>query len=115
MMSSVSEQTFKQEVLASSYPVLVSFWAPWCSLCRIVDPILLQLVANSPLGLKLARINTDDNFALARQYKLTNIPAIFLFHQGKVVSRLDSFKNRDEIQSALHTLLSQVVSRTAVS
>jgi thioredoxin 1 len=104
MVLSVTERTFTQEVLESPTPVLVHFWAPWCGLCKVINPILIQFQAKRGGNVKLVSINADSNFKLANAYRLTSLPTLILFEEGEIVHRLEYFKGRDEIWQALESI-----------
>ncbi|WNZ22808.1 redoxin domain-containing protein [Leptolyngbya sp. NK1-12] len=118
MALAVNELTFKHEVLASSTPVLVSFWAPWCGVCRLVNPMLAELQTEWGGQIKLVSINADENLRLASAHKLTTLPTVMLFDQGKVLCRLDQFKGREDFRRAatdLQTVLQRVMLRYSYS
>ncbi|NEQ70484.1 MAG: conjugal transfer protein TraF, partial [Symploca sp. SIO2D2] len=98
MVLSVNERTFRQEVLKSSQPVLVDFWAPWCGLCQIIQPILREFQLEWGNQVKVLRVNADNNFKLANTYKLKSLPTLLLFENGKVVYRLENVQGRDELR-----------------
>ena len=101
MLLPVNERTFTQEVLESSTPVLVNFWAPWCGLCRLITPILLRLQADWGEQVKLVDINADESLKLSSTYRLTTLPTLILFKEGNVIHRLDTFRGRDDLRMAL--------------
>lgn len=101
MVLSVNERTFQQEVLESPIPVLVNFGAPWCGLCRIIQPLLLQFQANCGEQIKLVGVNADDNFKLSNTYRLKTLPTLLLMENGIVRQRLDRFRGRDDLRQAL--------------
>ncbi len=109
-VSSISEKDFKQEVLASPVPVLVHFWAPWCGLCRFIDPLLLAFQAEWAGQVKLIGINADENLKLANTYRLTNLPTLLFFENGRVSHRLDGFKSRDDLRRLLENLMTERIS-----
>lgn len=104
MVLSVSERTFTQEVLESSTPVLVHFWAPWCGLCRMINPILMRFQTELGAQVKLVGINADENLKLATTYRLKTLPTLLLIENGKVVYRLESFNGREELRMALEKI-----------
>lgn len=104
MVLSVSEQTFTREVLESPIPVLINFWAPWCGLCRLIQPMLLEFQMYSSDSVKLVNINADENFKLSNSYRLTTLPTLLLIENGKVRHRIDSFRGRDELRLALEQI-----------
>lgn len=118
MLLTVNQTTFSQEVLGSSVPVLVNFWAPWCGVCRLVGPMLSELKSTWGEHIKVVSINADENLKLANAYKLTSLPTVILFDQGNLQCRLDYFKNRDDFQAAmtdLHTALEALVLQDSLS
>ncbi|EHC15925.1 thioredoxin family protein [Fischerella thermalis] len=104
MVLSVSERTFTQEVLESPIPVLVNFEAPWCGLCRIIHPLLLQFKAQCNEKIKLVDINADDNFKLSTRYRLKSLPTLLLIENGIVRRRLEGFRGREDLLQALEEI-----------
>ena len=104
MTLTVNQLSFKQEVLASSTPVLVNFWAPWCGVCKLVSPILLGIRGEWGEQLKIVDINADENLCLSSSYQLTTLPTVLLFDQGLLLHRVDQLSNRSDFQKAAKEL-----------
>jgi thioredoxin 1 len=104
MVLSVSERTFTQEVLESPIPVLVNFEAPWCGLCRIVHPLLLQFQAQCGDEIKLVGVNADQNFKLSNTYRLKSLPTLLLIEKGIIRQRLEGFRSREDLRLALEEI-----------
>jgi thioredoxin 1 len=80
----VSTDNFDSEVKKSSTPVLVDFWAPWCGPCKAIAPLLEELAKGAGGKYKVAKVNIDDNQALAGQYNIRAIPTMLLFKGGEI-------------------------------
>ncbi|QOV24356.1 thioredoxin family protein [Anabaenopsis elenkinii] len=104
MVLSVSERTFTQEVLQSPIPVLVNFEAPWCSLCRLIHPLLLQFNAQCGEQIKLVAVNADNNFKLANTYRLRTLPTLLLVENGIIRQRLEGFSSKEDLRLALEEI-----------
>ena len=101
MVLSASERTFAQEVFQASTPVLVHFWAPWCGLCRAIEPTLKTFDAQWAVQVKLVGVNADQCFKLANTYRLTTLPTLILFEGDKVLFRLERYQGREELRRTL--------------
>jgi thioredoxin 1 len=108
MIASIGEKVFKEEVLSSPVPVLVNFWAPWCGPCKMIEPLVIQLKETAAKPVKIFRVNADENFWLAKNFKLTNIPTVLLFYQGQVVHRLEHVKGREDVLNTLRSALESI-------
>jgi len=104
MVLSVNEQTFTQEVLASPIPVLVHFWAPWCGLCRNIEPLLSQFQSQCGHRIKVVGINADENFKLANSFRLTTLPTLILLEDGHPQRRWDTLRGREELRAELEKI-----------
>jgi thioredoxin 1 len=104
MVLSVNERTFTQEVLESPIPVLVNFEAPWCGLCKIIQPLLLQFKSQCGDQIKLVDVNADNNFKLATTYRLKSLPTLLLIENGIVRQRLEGFRGREDLLQALEEI-----------
>ena len=104
MMTTVTEDNFNQEVLASSVPVFVHFQAPWCGMCRLISPILNGYKASWPTQVRILEINADENFKLANQYQLKMLPTLLYIEKGQVIQRIEGFKSRDTFRAHLDNL-----------
>jgi thioredoxin 1 len=101
MIHSVTDQNFREDVLASSIPVLVNFEAPWCGLCKFIQPTLIEFHDRWDEQIKLVNVNADENLKLASTYKLKTLPTLILFTNGRITSRLEGFKGRDDLRESL--------------
>ncbi|MCX6004506.1 MAG: thioredoxin [Chloroflexi bacterium] len=83
----VDDATFSREVLLSSLPVVVDFWAPWCGPCRMIAPIMDKLAGRYTGRMKFCKINTDENPGSASQFQAMSIPLLVFFKNGAEVDR----------------------------
>ncbi len=101
MIHSVTDLNFTEEVIRSSIPVLVNFGAPWCGLCKAIEPTLIQFRDRWDSQIRLVNVNADENFRLASSYRLTSLPTLLLFVDGQVAYRLDNVRGRDDLLVSL--------------
>jgi len=101
----VNGNIFKQEVLESTIPTLVDFWAPWCMPCRMLEPIIEKLAEENQGKLKVCRLNTDENQHIAAQYGIQGIPTLIVFKEGKEVGRTVGVISKEKLQEKLDPIL----------
>ena len=83
MTHTTTDATFKKDVLDSSLPVLVDFWAAWCGPCRMLGPIIDEIGHDLKDTVKVVKIDIDQNPMSAAQHNVRSIPTLMLFHKGK--------------------------------
>jgi thioredoxin 1 len=86
--NAVNDANFETEVLKSSTPVLVDFWAPWCGPCRAVAPTVDAISQEFNGRLKVVKLNTDEGGEVAVKYSVTSIPTLMVFKGGEMVERV---------------------------
>lgn len=89
MIYQLSDANFEQEVLNSDKPVIVDFYADWCSPCKMVAPILSQIAGEQMDKVKIGKINIDENTATAMKYRVLSIPTLMFFRNGEMLGRIE--------------------------
>ncbi len=93
----IAETDFEREVLQETIPTAVDFWAPWCGPCKKMAPVLESVASGYPGRVKVVKVNSDRNQALAARYGIQGIPTLILFRDGREVDRLVGAASRDQI------------------
>ena len=103
----LTEDNFASEVLEADMPVMIDFWAPWCGPCRMVAPIIEDLADKYEGRIKVAKVNLDESPALASEYGVRSIPAIFVFNNGEVAERAVGVQPEDTLSTMIDRVLAQ--------
>ena len=101
----VTTANFEEVVLKSSTPVLVDFWAEWCGPCRAVGPILDQIADEHGDKIKIVKLNTDEESAIAIKYGITSIPNLMVFVNGEVVKTIIGAKPKPALLKELEAFI----------
>ena len=97
---SVSKHSFSDEVLSSSLPVLIDFWAPWCGPCRMVGPIVEE-IAQEREDIAVGKINVDEEVELAMEFGVASIPTLVVVEHGEVMNKAIGYMPKAEIEELL--------------
>jgi thioredoxin 1 len=95
----LTEQNFAKEVLQSPTPVLVDFWGEWCPPCRAIAPILDELAEEYDGRVKIGKVNTEEQPALAAEYGVKAIPTLLFFQQGQVADQIVGLHSKRDLKA----------------
>ena len=110
MSANIMEATdanWKDEVLESSEPVLVDFWAVWCAPCRMVAPVVEAIAEEYSGKLKVVKLNVDENQQTAVKYQVMSIPTLAFFDDGQLVKTVVGFRPKEELAKEVDQVISQ--------
>jgi thioredoxin 1 len=97
----VTDNSFQQDVIDASVPVLVDFWATWCGPCKMIAPILEDVASELGGKLVVAKLDVDENSAAPQKYSVMSIPTLILFKNGQPAERLVGFMSKEQLLAKL--------------
>src|SRR5437764_13617686 len=100
----LTHENFPAEVLQSSTPVLVDFWAEWCGPCKMIAPVLDELAEEYLGRLKIGKVNIDEQQALAAEYGIRSIPTLLLFSRGQVADQIVGLRSKRDLKASFERL-----------
>ncbi len=100
MSVKITSENFENEVLNSKEPVLVDFWAEWCGPCQMLAPVLEEIETEHS-GVKIGKVNVDEEMALALKFSVSSIPMLVLFKNGKAVDQTVGLQSKETILKML--------------
>jgi thioredoxin 1 len=103
-LNEVTDANFQAEVIEAETPVLVDFWAPWCGPCRVVGPVLEEIAAERE-GLKIVKLNVDENQQTAAKFEVLSIPTMILFKAGEPVKKVIGAYPKKRLEAELEPAL----------
>ena len=104
-ITTLSEETFEEEVGSASQPVLVDFWAEWCGPCKMIAPILSEIAEEQGDKLSIAKLNVDEAPGVARRYQVMSIPTLIVFADGEEKKRVIGAKGKGALLEELADFL----------
>ena len=100
-----TDANFEEEVLKSSQPVLVDFWAEWCGPCRMLAPTIEKIASQYDGRVKVGKLDTDANHGVATKYTISAIPTVLLFQGGQVTKKFVGLRKEQDFKDALEAIL----------
>ena len=100
----LTDENFKKEILESTMPCLVDFWAEWCGPCRMLGPVIEKIAAANTGRIVVGKMNVDENPNTPQKYGIQGIPTVIFFKGGEVAKQLVGFQAQDKIQKAIDEL-----------
>jgi thioredoxin 1 len=101
----ITSANFDEEVIQSSLPVLIDFWAGWCVPCKMIAPFLDELAEEYSGRLKIGKVNVDEENDLAARHGITSIPALVIYKGGKIVRQEAGARPKHELENLFKDLL----------
>ncbi len=100
-VTEVTDQAFEEEILKAAVPVLVDFWADWCVPCHMVSPVVEEIGQDKSDVMRVAKLNVDDNPAVAQRYNVMSIPTLIVFKDGQPAKRMIGAKGKGQLLQEL--------------
>ncbi len=101
----LTKDNFKSDILDAGEPALVDFWAPWCSPCRMIAPVIEEIATEYDGKVRVGKVNVDENREIAVEYGVMSIPTLMVFKGGETVDRVVGFKSKNDLRAWLDKCL----------
>lgn len=103
----LNDQNFEEEVIKSTVPVLVDFWAPWCGPCQMMGPIVEELANEFDVNkVRVGKLNVDENQIIAGKYQVMSVPTFLVFKEGQVVDQMVGGVQKERLKELLNKYIS---------
>jgi thioredoxin 1 len=104
-IAQLTEANFSDEVLKSTTPVVVDFWAEWCGPCKMIAPVLEELATEYDGKVKIGKVNIDEHQQLAINYGINSIPTLLFFKNGQVADQVVGMRSKRDLKSSFDRVL----------